>query len=141
METNAACLHDKPKRLVLELEDGSRFSGFSFGAEGVVAGEVVFNTAVAGYVESLTDPSYRGQILVMTLSARRQLRRSGRASARLDRWSVPVQSDSSDGIDRSVVLRSAKSSIVLTDTRRVASCGRCSCDYGYRYACPDLAPS
>jgi carbamoyl-phosphate synthase small subunit len=52
--------------LRLVLEDGHEFSGRSFGAAGPVAGEVVFNTSMAGYVESLTDPSYRGQILVMT---------------------------------------------------------------------------
>ncbi|MBK8010691.1 MAG: glutamine-hydrolyzing carbamoyl-phosphate synthase small subunit [Deltaproteobacteria bacterium] len=50
----------------LVLEDGSEYTGQGFGARGVVAGEVVFNTAMAGYVETLTDPSYRGQILVTT---------------------------------------------------------------------------
>jgi carbamoyl-phosphate synthase small subunit len=50
----------------LILEDGSEFTGFSFGYEGSVAGEIVFNTAMTGYPESLTDPSYRGQILVLT---------------------------------------------------------------------------
>lgn len=50
----------------LILEDGTTFEGASFGAAEAVAGEVVFNTGMAGYVETLTDPSYRGQILVMT---------------------------------------------------------------------------
>jgi carbamoyl-phosphate synthase small subunit len=50
----------------LVLEDGSEFSGFSFGFEKSVSGEVVFNTAMTGYPESLTDPSYKGQILVLT---------------------------------------------------------------------------
>lgn len=50
----------------LILEDGSEFTGYSFGWEGSVAGEIVFNTAMTGYPESLTDPSYRGQILVLT---------------------------------------------------------------------------
>jgi carbamoyl-phosphate synthase small subunit len=50
----------------LILEDGTEFSGASFGALTGVAGEVVFNTGMAGYVETLTDPSYRGQILVLT---------------------------------------------------------------------------
>jgi len=50
----------------LILEDGSEYSGTSFGAQATVGGEVVFNTAMAGYVEALTDPSYRGQILVLT---------------------------------------------------------------------------
>ncbi len=48
------------------LEDGSRFEGISFGAEKSTSGEVVFSTAMVGYPESLTDPSFRGQILVMT---------------------------------------------------------------------------
>jgi carbamoyl-phosphate synthase small subunit len=50
----------------LELEDGTVLRGFGFGAMRAVAGEVVFNTGMSGYVESLTDPSYRGQILVLT---------------------------------------------------------------------------
>jgi len=48
------------------LEDGSVYEGSSFGAWRSVAGEVVFNTGMVGYPESLTDPSYRGQILVLT---------------------------------------------------------------------------
>lgn len=48
------------------LEDGTTFEGKSFASERSVAGEVVFNTAMTGYPESLTDPSYRGQILVLT---------------------------------------------------------------------------
>jgi carbamoyl-phosphate synthase small subunit len=54
------------KTAVLVLEDGTQFKGFSFGAEVSVSGEVVFNTAMMGYPETLTDPSYRGQILVLT---------------------------------------------------------------------------
>ena len=54
------------KRAVLVLEDGTRFEGFSFGYPASTAGEVVFNTAMTGYPESLTDPSYEGQILVTT---------------------------------------------------------------------------
>ena len=50
----------------LALEDGSIFPGYSFGADGEVTGEVVFNTAMTGYQEILTDPSYRGQIVTMT---------------------------------------------------------------------------
>ena len=51
---------------VLILEDGTAFHGKSFGYGGSTAGEVVFNTAMTGYPESLTDPSYEGQILVTT---------------------------------------------------------------------------
>ena len=50
----------------LILEDGTTFCGWSFGYGGNTAGEVVFNTAMSGYPESLTDPSYAGQILVTT---------------------------------------------------------------------------
>jgi carbamoyl-phosphate synthase small subunit len=50
----------------LFLQDGTSFEGASFGAERDIAGEVVFNTGMVGYPESLTDPSYRGQILVLT---------------------------------------------------------------------------
>ncbi len=50
----------------LILEDGVEFTGYSFGYEQSVAGEIVFNTAMTGYPESLTDPSYSGQILVLT---------------------------------------------------------------------------
>jgi carbamoyl-phosphate synthase large subunit len=53
-------------KAILKLSDGTEFHGESFGYEGAVAGEVVFNTAMMGYPESLTDPSYAGQILVMT---------------------------------------------------------------------------
>ncbi|MCM1021532.1 MAG: glutamine-hydrolyzing carbamoyl-phosphate synthase small subunit [Muribaculum sp.] len=54
------------RNAVLILEDGTRFEGKSFGYEKSTAGEVVFNTAMTGYPESLTDPSYEGQILVTT---------------------------------------------------------------------------
>jgi carbamoyl-phosphate synthase small subunit len=50
----------------LILEDGSAFDGISFGSKKNVAGEIVFSTGMVGYPESLTDPSYRGQILVLT---------------------------------------------------------------------------
>ncbi len=50
----------------LALEDGTVFVGESFGADNTVTGEVVFNTAMAGYQEILTDPSYCGQIVTMT---------------------------------------------------------------------------
>lgn len=50
----------------LELENGTVFEGYSFGYSGSIAGEVVFNTAMTGYPESLTDPSYKGQLLVAT---------------------------------------------------------------------------
>ena len=52
--------------MTLILDDGSRFHGKSFGYEKPVAGEVVFNTAMTGYPESLTDPSYAGQLMALT---------------------------------------------------------------------------
>ena len=54
------------KDVTLILEDGSTFSGKSFGYEQPTAGEVVFNTAMTGYTESLTDPSYAGQLMTLT---------------------------------------------------------------------------
>ncbi len=54
------------KKATLILEDGNIYEGFSFGAEKHVKGEVVFNTAMSGYPESLTDPSYAGQLMVLT---------------------------------------------------------------------------
>lgn len=56
----------REKLMVLELEDGTVYQGYSFGAEKSVAGELVFQTGMVGYPESITDPSYRGQILVIT---------------------------------------------------------------------------
>ena len=53
-------------RAVLALEDGSVFEGSSFGAPAERAGEVVFNTAITGYQEIFTDPSYAGQIVILT---------------------------------------------------------------------------
>ncbi len=54
------------RKATLVLKDGTTFTGYSFGYEQPVAGEIVFNTAMSGYPESLTDPSYKGQIIVLT---------------------------------------------------------------------------
>jgi carbamoyl-phosphate synthase small subunit len=54
------------KKAILALEDGTYFIGYSFGAQGETSGELIFNTSMTGYQEILTDPSYRGQIVVMT---------------------------------------------------------------------------
>jgi hypothetical protein len=60
-------LDPKGVRAILHLADGSEpVHGWSFGAPVSVSGEVVFNTGMVGYPEALTDPSYRGQILVLT---------------------------------------------------------------------------
>lgn len=71
------------KRAVLLLADGTRYTGKSFGYEGSTSGEVVFNTAMTGYPESLTDPSYEGQILVTTFP-------------QLGNYGVPPESGSAD---------------------------------------------
>jgi carbamoyl-phosphate synthase small subunit len=57
---------ERRRAALLVLEDGRVFKGESFGAEADAEGEVVFNTGMIGYPETLTDPSYRGQILAMT---------------------------------------------------------------------------
>src|SRR3989338_4813105 len=53
-------------KAVLILEDGTVFEGEGFGAQGEAFGEVVFNTSITGYQEIITDPSYKGQIVMMT---------------------------------------------------------------------------
>ncbi len=54
------------KKALLALADGTLFEGRALGYEGETVGEVVFNTAMTGYQEVLTDPSYKGQIITMT---------------------------------------------------------------------------
>ena len=54
------------KPAILVLADGTTYRGWSFGATGTTTGEVVFNTGMTGYQEVLTDPSYRGQMIVFT---------------------------------------------------------------------------
>lgn len=56
----------KSKSAILVLEDGKSFRGYSFGAESTAFGEIVFSTGMSGYQETLTDPSYAGQIVVQT---------------------------------------------------------------------------
>ena len=53
---------------ILVTADGEVFRGVSAGADGVTTGEAIFNTAMTGYQEILTDPSYAGQVVVMTSS-------------------------------------------------------------------------
>lgn len=61
-----ASLSDESQNMALELQDGYVCFGQSFGADKSIAGELVFQTGMVGYPESITDPSYRGQILVIT---------------------------------------------------------------------------
>lgn len=73
------------KKATLILYDGTRFEGESFGYDGNVAGEVVFNTAMTGYPESLTDPSYAGQLMTLTYPL-------------VGNYGVPSTEEGSDGI-------------------------------------------
>lgn len=57
---------EKHRKTRLLLQDGTVYDGYSFGSDKSAAGEVVFNTSMTGYIESLTDPSYTGQILILT---------------------------------------------------------------------------
>ena len=59
-------MESKERISQLVLEDGSLFEGHGFGFPSTIAGEVVFNTGMVGYPETFTDPSYKGQILVLT---------------------------------------------------------------------------
>lgn len=65
-EMYEACGVHAPRKGVLVLEDGAVFEGTAAGAEGEVFGEVCFNTSLEGYLEIITDPSYAGQIVVLT---------------------------------------------------------------------------
>ena len=64
--TDALATNASGKAAKLVIDGGLEVNGWSFGAERAMAGEVVFNTGMVGYPEALTDPSYRGQILVLT---------------------------------------------------------------------------
>jgi carbamoyl-phosphate synthase small subunit len=82
-----------PASAYLLLEDGTRFDGDSVGAPVPATGEVVFNTAMSGYQESVTDPSYRGQIIVFTYPL-------------IGNYGVSAEAMESDGVHaRAVVMR------------------------------------
>jgi hypothetical protein len=70
----------------LVLEDGTRLRGVSFGCEKPMKGELVFTTGMVGYPESLTDPSYKGQILVMTYPI---VGNYGVPNDEIDEWGLP----------------------------------------------------
>ena len=63
---NASAWPDHKPTALLVLADGTVLEGFGLGAEGQAVGEVCFNTAMTGYEEILTDPSYAGQIITFT---------------------------------------------------------------------------
>jgi carbamoyl-phosphate synthase large subunit len=73
------------KKATLILDDGTIFEGYSFGYEQPVTGEVVFNTAMTGYPESLTDPSYAGQLMALTYPL-------------IGNYGVPAQTFNDEGI-------------------------------------------
>src|SRR3989338_10392400 len=79
------------KDVKLVLEDNSVFYGYSFGAESSVSGEVVFNTGMVGYPESLTDPSYKGQILCLTYPL---IGNYGIPSSEIDDYGLPKNFES-----------------------------------------------
>ena len=56
----------KEEKVYLTLQNGQVFEGKRFGAKGDVVGELVFTTGMTGYIETLTDPSYYGQIVIQT---------------------------------------------------------------------------
>jgi carbamoyl-phosphate synthase small subunit len=95
----------EPSELVgtLFLEDGTRFDGFGFGARVERVGEVVFTTGMVGYPESLTDPSYRGQVLVFTYPL---LGNYGVPSTKArDRFGLPAHLESPSVQVRAIVVR------------------------------------
>lgn len=97
------------KKATLVLDDGSRFEGESFGYEGSVSGEVVFNTAMTGYPESLTDPSYAGQIMTLTYPL-------------AGNYGVPCESEGDDGMAR------------YMESERIHAAGMVVCDYSEHHS-------
>ncbi|MDR0698852.1 MAG: glutamine-hydrolyzing carbamoyl-phosphate synthase small subunit [Tannerella sp.] len=95
-------------KATLILDDGSKYEGFSFGAEKAVTGEVVFNTAMSGYPESLTDPSYAGQLMVLTYPL-------------IGNYGVPPRTVRPDGIS------------VFMESERIHADAIIISDYSYRY--------
>ena len=85
---------EAPVAATLVLKDGQRLEGTSFGAKVNRPGEVVFNTGMVGYPEALTDPSYRGQILVLTFPL---VGNYGVPSMDTkDKWDLPLYFESDD---------------------------------------------
>lgn len=97
------------KKATLILDDNTRFEGYSFGYESGVVGEVVFNTAMTGYPESLTDPSYAGQIMTLTYPL-------------VGNYGVPDESNASDGMAK------------YMESDRIHAAGLVVCDYSEEYS-------
>ncbi|HIS10126.1 MAG TPA: glutamine-hydrolyzing carbamoyl-phosphate synthase small subunit [Candidatus Avibacteroides excrementipullorum] len=96
------------KKASIVLDDGTVFHGKSFGYEASVSGEVVFSTAMTGYPESLTDPSYSGQILVSTYPM-------------IGNYGVPRRAEK-DGLSESY------------ESEKIHVSGMVVCDYSYKYS-------
>jgi carbamoyl-phosphate synthase/aspartate carbamoyltransferase len=92
--SGASVLTFKGTTSTLSLSDGTSMQGYSFGADTSVAGEVVFNTGMVGYPEALTDPSYRGQILVLTFPLIGNYGVPDEAD--IDKWDLPVYFESNN---------------------------------------------
>ncbi|MCI5825418.1 MAG: glutamine-hydrolyzing carbamoyl-phosphate synthase small subunit [Arcanobacterium sp.] len=113
---------------ILVLADGSVFSGISIGAPGEAVGEVVFNTAITGYQEILTDPSYAGQLVTLTYphigntgANREDVESGGIQAAGLIIRSLPVQHSSFRAEESlpAYLLTEGKVAIAEIDTRRL----------------------
>ena len=95
----------------LLLEDGTRFDGESVGAPVPATGEVVFNTSMSGYQESVSDPSYRGQIIVFTYPL-------------IGNYGVSVEHMESDRIHaRAVIMRGGSTGATRRMPRAAGSAG------------------
>ena len=84
-------MHSRKKSARLVLEDGTEFAGTAFGATRSLRGEVVFSTGMVGYPQSLTDPSYKGQILTLTYPLAGNY---GVPASSLDRHGIPREFES-----------------------------------------------
>ncbi|KAF0715204.1 hypothetical protein AaE_011379, partial [Aphanomyces astaci] len=90
--TNALLAADDVEKATLHFEDGTSIPGVSFGAKTSMSGEVVFNTGMVGYPEALSDPSYSGQILVLTFPL---IGNYGVPSQEIDEYGLPKNFESS----------------------------------------------
>jgi carbamoyl-phosphate synthase small subunit len=100
---------------LLILEDGTEFPGTIFGAHVPTAGEVVFNTGMVGYPESLTDPSYAGQILALTYPL---IGNYGVPGGDRDEWGLPIGFESERIQIRGLVVATAGSDVSHWSARR-----------------------
>jgi carbamoyl-phosphate synthase/aspartate carbamoyltransferase/dihydroorotase len=109
-KSKLAELTERPAKLLLK--DGTEYEGFNFGAPVAISGECVFQTGMVGYVESLTDPSYRGQILVLSYPL-------------IGNYGVPVQiTSATEGLGAE-----SDSLPVFMESDRIQVAGLVICDY------------